>query len=127
MGLLLLFSIPTQAQTTEKVLYLNVTRSTGAVVSAKLGDGTTTKNPVVDLKNRKAYVNGITLNLSRVSDFRFEVKEEEVNGIKTTEVSAPTCSNIYSIDGQLVRQNAVSPEGLPKGIYISNGKKFVVK
>ena len=36
-------------------------------------------------------------------------------------------SNIYNLNGQLVRSNATSRNGLAKGVYIQNGKKFVVK
>jgi hypothetical protein len=35
--------------------------------------------------------------------------------------------NIYTTTGVLVKQNATSTEGLPAGIYISNGRKIVVK
>lgn len=35
--------------------------------------------------------------------------------------------NVYSITGQMVRQNTTSLVGLPKGIYIVNGKKYLVK
>lgn len=35
--------------------------------------------------------------------------------------------NVYSITGQMVRQNTTSLVGLPKGIYIVNGKKYFVK
>ena len=35
-------------------------------------------------------------------------------------------SNVYSVSGQLVRQNSTSLVGLPKGIYIVNGKKYFV-
>ena len=35
--------------------------------------------------------------------------------------------DIYNANGQLVRKNATSTEGLNKGIYILNGKKFIVK
>lgn len=35
--------------------------------------------------------------------------------------------NIYSANGQLVRANATSTEGLPKGLYIMGGRKVVVK
>ena len=35
--------------------------------------------------------------------------------------------NVYSVTGQLVRQNSTSLVGLPKGIYIVNGKKYFVK
>ena len=34
---------------------------------------------------------------------------------------------IYNLNGQVVRKNATSLEGLPKGIYIVNGKKVSVK
>lgn len=36
-------------------------------------------------------------------------------------------SNIYNLNGQLVRANATSHDGLAKGVYIQNGKKFIVK
>lgn len=36
-------------------------------------------------------------------------------------------TDIYSINGQLVRKNAENLKNLPKGIYIVNGKKFMVK
>ena len=35
--------------------------------------------------------------------------------------------NIYNLAGQLVRSNATTTDGLPAGIYVSGGKKFVVK
>lgn len=35
--------------------------------------------------------------------------------------------NIYSISGQIVRKGSTQTSGLPKGIYIINGKKVVVK
>ncbi len=36
-------------------------------------------------------------------------------------------SNIYNLNGQLVRANATSHDGLAKGVYIQKGKKFIVK
>lgn len=36
-------------------------------------------------------------------------------------------NNIYNLKGQLVRRNAVSTDGLPRGIYYQNGKKIVVE
>ena len=35
--------------------------------------------------------------------------------------------NIYSLNGTLVRSNAITTDGLPKGIYIKGGKKIVVR
>lgn len=52
---------------------------------------------------------------------------------KTTGISTPqtvkpaVSSNIYSLDGRIVRRNASSLEGLSKGIYVYQGKKVVVK
>lgn len=70
---------------------------------------------------------------SQTDDFTF------VNGAyydikgKTTGISTPltvkpaVSSNIYSLDGRIVRRNASSLEGLSKGIYVYQGKKVVVK
>lgn len=59
-----------------------------------------------------------------VADF-----DENVNtGISniTTDTSAQDGA-IYSLEGKLVRVQGASSDELPKGIYILNGKKFVVK
>lgn len=70
---------------------------------------------------------------SQTDDFTF------VNGAyydikgKTTGISTPqtvkpaVSSNVYSLDGRIVRRNASSLEGLSKGIYVYQGKKVVVK
>ena len=34
---------------------------------------------------------------------------------------------VYNIKGQVVRADSGSVEGLPKGIYIVNGKKYMIK
>lgn len=36
-------------------------------------------------------------------------------------------TNVYSINGTMVRQNTDDLRGLPKGMYIVNGKKYLVK
>lgn len=52
---------------------------------------------------------------------------------KTTGISTPqtikpaVSSNIYSLDGRIVRRNASSLDGLSMGIYVYQGKKVVVK
>ena len=48
-----------------------------------------------------------------------------ITGVEATD--AVKASNIYSLDGQLVRANATSAEGLAKGVYIINGRKYIVK
>ena len=41
-------------------------------------------------------------------------------------VSPSTPRNIYDTRGRLVRQNATTLEGLPAGIYVCEGRKFVI-
>lgn len=49
-------------------------------------------------------------------------------GIKQIDAAdAAKAGNVYSIDGKLVKANATTTEGLAKGVYIINGKKYVVK
>lgn len=47
-----------------------------------------------------------------------------IDGVITDNVVAPVNSAIYSIDGRMIGTNKAN---LVKGIYIQNGKKFVVK
>lgn len=35
--------------------------------------------------------------------------------------------NVYTLSGQLVRHNSTTTDGLPKGIYVCNGRKIMVK
>ena len=41
--------------------------------------------------------------------------------------NAGQINDIYNLKGQLVRKNATSVDGLPRGVYLQNGKKIVVK
>ena len=36
-------------------------------------------------------------------------------------------NKVYNMNGQLVRNGSTSLEGLPKGVYIVNNKKYIVK
>ena len=49
-----------------------------------------------------------------------------ITGIDSVETTAPTSGDIYTIGGVLVAKDG-NMSSLPKGIYIMNGKKFVVK
>lgn len=50
-----------------------------------------------------------------------------VDGIEDINVDNNESSDIYGLDGTLIRKNASSVEGLPHGIYLYRGKKVVVK
>lgn len=86
-------------------------------------------HPSYQDKNNNSEVKRITAtNLSELGYFW-----DEANPIKSilpdedseNEFSAP--SDVYSVSGMLVRKNTTSLDGLPKGIYIVNGKKYFVK
>ena len=49
-----------------------------------------------------------------------------IDGVSENENSFDSTS-VYGVNGQIIRKNSTSLEGLPKGIYIVNGKKYVVK
>lgn len=48
-------------------------------------------------------------------------------GIENIEQNQADIYDVYSLQGQLIRKNATSLNGLAKGIYIVNGKKVMVK
>ena len=59
--------------------------------------------------------------------------DSSTTGINTlpatdTSVSSPVSNNnVYSVYGQIVRRGTTSLEGLPAGLYIVNGKKYVIR
>ena len=58
------------------------------------------------------------------------VEEDMVTGIDnivTEESNNEIMGTVYNLNGQVVRAGATSLEGLPKGIYIVNNKKYIVK
>ena len=46
---------------------------------------------------------------------------------KGQEVKEINLNVVFNINGQIVRQGTTSVEGLPKGMYVVNGKKYMVK
>lgn len=51
-----------------------------------------------------------------------------ITGInEVNSVNPATSYDIYSINGMLVKKSATSLEGLAKGVYIVNGKKYIAK
>lgn len=56
----------------------------------------------------------------------YGTKEDYEQGISDVEV-VNTTFDVYNLNGMKVRSNATSLDGLAKGIYIVDGKKYVVK
>ena len=48
-------------------------------------------------------------------------------GIKGVTMTDDECFDIYNLQGQKVKSKATNLNGLPRGIYIINGKKYAVK
>lgn len=71
----------------------------------------------------------IALSSQSINTFVMDFDQPIVSGISQVSVAdnGSVAGNIYSLDGRLVRHNATDTEGLAKGIYVQNGKKFVVK
>lgn len=68
-----------------------------------------------------------TDDLTFVNGAYYDIKGK-TTGISTPQTVKPAVSsNIYSLDGRIVRRNASSLDGLSKGIYVYQGKKVVVK
>lgn len=66
--------------------------------------------------------------VSEITEIGNVVLEKETpTAVTDITVSKALDSNVYTIDGRIVRRNAESLEGLSQGIYIFQGKKHIVK
>ena len=119
-------SISAWSQEEVKVLKMTAVRTTGQDVEVSLYDAANFWGPMLNKAEERLVVGGRSLTLSRVKEIRFSVVTEIVDGITEVELQ-PTVAHIYGMDGRLVRRDATTTEGLPKGMYIMNGKKVVVK
>ncbi len=84
-------------------------------------DGKYTDDSFIIDGQQKARDNGTTFGL-----------DDDATGIALPEIVIVTpdravSGNIYNLAGQLVRRNATTTDGLPAGIYVSGGKKYIVK
>jgi autotransporter-associated beta strand protein len=80
---------------------------------------TVTGTPIFDMQG------GIEWDTTRLSEGLLFVKAIDTAVPEIVSLQRPR--NIYDMRGRLVRRNATNTEGLPAGIYICEGRKFVVK
>ena len=74
--------------------------------------------------------NAKAISLQNMNVNGFENDEDNTTGIENLLFESGILTHsadVYSIDGQLVRSKALNFNGLPKGVYIVNGKKYVKK
>lgn len=119
----------------------------GTFKNAKLNEGSyvVTNNGVLsripkDEMNIKPYRSYIYFNRENAGAKAISLQSMNVNGFENDEDHTTGIENllfesgilthsadVYSIDGQLVRSKVNNLNGLPKGVYIVNGKKYVKK
>jgi hypothetical protein len=87
----------------------------------------TDRGPVIDFTAKKAKINGLQVSLGSIKSLAFDIRVIDGIGAPASSCDGQTDSKVYTIDGRLVRRHAGNLDTLPKGIYIVNGKKHIVK
>lgn len=103
------------------------TTTSGSSVSVILAKSDDKEGPRLFHKDKVFRLNGKEINPSDIQYIR--IAKTMVSAIREVNVQPErrNDNNVYSINGQLVRRNAYTLDNLPKGIYIVNGKKHIVK
>lgn len=57
----------------------------------------------------------------------FDSPVTAINGVRTDNDAATQDTNVYSLDGKMVKAQATSLDGLPSGVYVWKGSKIAVK
>ena len=74
-------------------------------------------------KKDNSYAKASELSLSLFDDSSIT----PIETVKVDDLNRDTSGKVYSISGVLMKNNAADLNNLPKGIYVVNGKKYVVK
>lgn len=93
-------------------------------------DGTLTKykEGVTEYRGLRCWMNENENNSTK--SYSVNIFGQDVNDVTSivNVMSNPSAvGNIYSIDGQLIKENATSTQGLSHGVYIWNHKKIIIK
>lgn len=73
-------------------------------------------------------INNSTTNAHELSLSLFDDSSvTPIETVKEDDLNRDTSRSVYSISGVLMKNNAADLNNLPKGIYVVNGKKYVVK
>ena len=120
-----------------KGTFKNTTLKAGSYVVTKNGVLSRIPRDGMKIKPYRSYIyfNRVTagakaISLQNMSVNGFENDEDNTTGIENLLFESGILTHsadVYSIDGRLVRSKALNLNGLPKGIYIVNGKKYVKK
>lgn len=120
-----------------KGTFINTTLNEGSYVVTNNGVLSRILKNGMKIKPYRSYIyfNRVTasakaISLQNMNVNGFENDEDNTTGIENLLFESGILTHsadVYSIDGQLVRSKALNFNGLPKGVYIVNGKKYVKK
>ena len=120
-----------------KGTFTNTTLNAGSYVVTKNGVLSRIPRDEMKIKPYRSYIyfnrvtpNAKAISLQNMSVNGFENDEDNTTGIENLLFESGILTHsadVYSIDGRLVRSKALNLNGLPKGVYIVNGKKYVKK
>lgn len=132
------YAVPTQSDALVfKGTFTNTTLSEGSYVVTNSGVLSRIPNDGMKIKPYRSYIyfnrqtaGAKAILLQDMNVNGFENDEDHTTGIENLLFESGILTHsadVYSIDGQLVRSKALNFNGLPKGVYIVNGKKYVKK
>lgn len=120
-----------------KGTFTNTTLNEGSYVVTNKGVLSRIPKDGMNIKPYRSYIyfnrvnaNAKAISLQNMNVNGFENDEDNTTGIENLLFESGILTHsadVYSIDGQLVRSKALNFNGLPKGVYIVNGKKYVKK
>lgn len=115
----------------------NTTLTEGSYVVTNKGVLSRIPKDETEIKPYRSYIyfnrvnaSAKAISLQSMNVNGFENDEDNTTGIENLLFESGILTHsadVYSIDGQLVRSKALNFNGLPKGVYIVNGKKYVKK
>ena len=118
-----------------KGTFTNTTLTEGSYVVTKKGVLSRISKDGMKIKPYRSYIyfnrqtaGAKAISLQDMNVNGFENDEDNTTGIENLLFESGILTHsadVYSIDGQLVRSKALNFNGLPKGVYIVNGKKYV--
>lgn len=120
-----------------KGTFTNATLNEGSYVVTNKGVLSRIPKDGMEIKPYRSYIyfnretaGAKAISLQNMNVNGFENDEDNTTGIENLLFESGILTHsadVYSIDGQLVRSKALNFNGLPKGVYIVNGKKYVKK
>lgn len=120
-----------------KGTFTNATLNEGSYVVTNKGVLSRIPKDGMNIKPYRSYIyfnrvsaSAKAISLQSMNVNGFENDEDNTTGIENLLFESGILTHsadVYSIDGQLVRSKALNFNGLPKGVYIVNGKKYVKK